>query len=179
MTINIISTILYAGRILAIVEVNADKIYRTGFYRSSGTNVQSDGDWFPFAGIAGPGAIKRTYNHTGWIIKDYFYTSDGIIKTIPTDIKNEDHSNPEKRLRCFGKTAFDIPETARLIKEEYIKGPQLHTANFKKPIEPEDAEFINAWLIKGLKVVYEPMDAEIERKETQERELAAQLASIF
>jgi len=177
--VNIISTIQYAGRILALIEVEvpgSEFPFRTSMYRSTGSNVKSDGDWFPFSGVAAPNAIKRTGMHTGWIIKDYFYTTKGRMETIPTSISRGDHSNPEKRLRCFGTTPFDIPEVAKLIKKEYQKGNQRHTASFKHPIEQEDAKFINDWLIKGMLIGRDPLDDALILKEQKDKELDQMIA---
>ena len=180
--VNIVSTIQYAGRILAVVEVIESEFefpFRTCFYRSTGSNVQSDGDWFPFAGLASPNALKRTGMHTGWIIKDYLYTTKGRMKIIPTMINKNDHSDPDKRLTCFGLTPFDIPEAAKLLKEQYGMSRPLHVASFKHPIEQEDASFINTWLTKAILVAKDiPNDDEI-LKTTQERELGIQLATMM
>ena len=181
LSVRIVSTIQYAGRILGVIEVSVPGVefpYRTSFYQSTGSNVESDKDWFPFAGVSSPNALKRTGMHTGWIIKDLLYSTKGQMKLLPTMINGQDHGVPELRLTCFGETPFDVPEVAKLIKDEYSKQRPLHIAALKHPIEQEDAQFINTWLTKAILVAKDiPNDDEI-LDEVKTRELYIRLATM-
>lgn len=173
MRINIISTIEYVGRILAMVEINnTSGIYRTYFYRSTGTNVDAKGQWFPFSDVAGPEAIRRTSRHLGWIMKDLVFSDEKNISYINSLIYSaEDHFNSEKRLTAYSteEIPFNIKEVSKELFRIYSEEPHLDIATIKHPICEEDAAFINTWLTKGL--VYnqnKPSEEEVEKLLEQE-----------
>lgn len=143
----ILSTVLYAGRVLAIVEHAKDeKTYRTCFYRSTGSNVNGKDFWFPFCSIAGPGSMVRTGQHTGWIAKDLIQSTSEKVKIIPTlAISLADHSDIERRLTAFPSADFSVPEVA--IDLYKIYDPDcMHTAYIEFPASPDDVKFINEWI---------------------------------
>jgi len=189
--VKLVSSIFYAGRVLSLVDVIAkDKTYRTGMYRSTGSNVAGTGLWFPFCGVAGPGEISRTSSHTGWIIKGYIYSTELLFDDKGKELPNQpmfvrsnssirsrsDHADPELRWTCFHENPpFNLKEVSNHLQKIFEDNPSVYSASFNSPIELEDAQFINTWFIKGLMVRKNPPDMIKKIREEQLKTLATNL----
>ncbi len=178
MKVTIVSCIGYASRVLAMVDIENDQgIYRTYFYRSTGSNVLGKDMWFPFSCISGPGALERTYMHRGWISKNMILAHEEFMKLIPSNIGNSSqHSDPRARLNAHhdSKITFDIDEVSRELFKQYEKNKHPNAANIGYPVEAEDVEFINTWITKGLRCIHpdktKETPAQEPKKLTQEEE---------
>jgi len=174
----IISGILYAGRVLGIIEVKTEKeIYRIGMYRSTGSNVAGEGMWFPFCGLAGPGEISRTEMHVGWIIKGYIYsTNTDLIKSESIIRSRTDHANPELRWTSFvEQPPFSLKELNLKLMDIFIPESPEYAAIIEHPVSNDDARFINEWFIKGLLVLKNQKNLEEEIQKQHETALLAEL----
>lgn len=160
MEVKIVSTVEYATRRLAMVDIrNSHGTFRTYFYRSTGSNVAGKGMWFPFGGLAGPGAMKRTGMHAGWLIKDLVFATPETIKMIPTWIDNEvDHANPEARLHAHldASLKFEVKEVSNIIQKMHEEDEPMPIAAIDFPAEAEDILYVNTWVVKGLRTMYPP-----------------------
>jgi hypothetical protein len=157
MSIFIVSTIYYAGRVLAIVDINNGE-YRTAFYRSSGSNVDNgEGLWFPFMGIVGPGLLKRTSLgdnlFAGKISKDFIYTSkEGMYKYDYILRRRDAHSDPKMRWNAYNvdRLPFNLEEVAENLRSQYKIEDDKFLAKYEVGIIDTEIEFVNSWLFHGL-----------------------------
>jgi len=160
MDISIVSTIYYAGRVLAIVDINNGE-YRTSFYRSSGSNVNNgEGLWFPFMGIVGPGLLKRISLRDNLfmkiISKDFIYTSkEGMYKFEYILRKRDAHSDPKMRWNAYNidNPPFNIQEVAENLKDQYRIEDDIFLAKYEVGITDTEIEFVNSWLFHGLNTI--------------------------
>jgi hypothetical protein len=158
--ISIVSTIYYAGRVLAIVDINNGE-YRTAFYRSSGSNVDDgEGLWFPFMGIVGPGLLKRTSFgdnlFRGKISKDFIYTSkEGMYKYEYIIRRRDAHSDPKMRWNAYNidNPPFSLEEVAKNLKDQYQIENDIFLAKYDVGIVDTEIEFVNSWLFHGLNAI--------------------------
>jgi len=186
--VRILSTIEYAGRILGQIVFQLEyrekqrlvsREYTTYLYRSTGTNVSGEGMWFPFSSISGPGAISRK-GHQGWIQKDVVYSSEGdseAMTLVQSTCSIEEHCNPEARLNNF-KLPWNLPELSQEVQRIYDTELPRPTSLIEHPISPEDAGYINDWLIKGL-LYRSKKKLEMSPEERSTQEIINQLSMMM
>jgi hypothetical protein len=158
--ISIVSTIYYAGRVLAIIDINGE--YRTAFYRSSGSNVDNgEGMWFPFMGIVGPGLLKRTglggdFAFMGKISKDFIYTTKENMYRFEYILRKRDaHSDPKMRWNAYNidNPPFDIEEVAKNLRDQYKIEDDIFLTKFDVGLNKDEIEFVNSWITYGLNAI--------------------------
>jgi hypothetical protein len=113
--------------------------------------------WFPFSSLAGPGTTERTYMHSGWISKNMVLAHKDFISKIHSNIRHDgQHSDPVARLHAHrdSKITFSIKEVSTELFKLYEADPGIAMAEMHFPVCPEDIEFINTWMVKGLRVLY-------------------------
>jgi len=146
--VDIISTIWYAGRVLAAVEIEDDsKKYKTLMYRSTGSNVAGKDMWFPFSGIEGPEALKDTGNRYGWIQKDLLVHDGDSCYSIPTLVYSfSQHADPVMRLKAFPTSPFPLMEVSVKLHKMYEKDKDMNKAHIEFPASEKDIGYMNSWI---------------------------------
>jgi len=155
MKVSIASTMTFAGRVMALVDVEMNgEPYRTLFYKSSGTNVDGRDLWFPSSGVSGPGEFRSfPGGEDGIITKDLLIGQGGSINLVTSRISTkEEHAQPQLRLNTFSysdKVPFNVEELSAAVAMEYSSGTYPPVENIAGNDEGKYG-MINVWARGGL-----------------------------